>query len=249
MGNMGKKRPNAESPAPPSARVPLVFLPGLLCDKALWAHPVAALADAAECHVADLTRDSTVEDMARRVLARAPARFALAGLSMGGYVAQAIMRIAPERVDRLALLDTNARADSPEQTERRRALIRQTEIGQFRGVTKRLLPLLIHADRLRDEALVAVVTGMAERIGKDAFLRQQAAIMARPDGRADLKRVRCPTLVLCGRQDQLTPPELHAEMAAAIPGAALVTIEDCGHLSPLERPEAVSAVLRYWLQV
>ncbi|MBM3566304.1 MAG: alpha/beta fold hydrolase [Alphaproteobacteria bacterium] len=231
------------------SRPQLVLLPGLLCDEALWAHQAAALADMAEIHVADLSRDSTVEDMAARVLALAPARFALAGLSMGGYVAQAIMRAAPERVERLALADTNARADSPEQTERRQALIRQTRIGQFRGVTKRLLPMLIHPDRLDDRHLVSAVTGMAERIGKDAFLRQQAAIMARPDNRARLRDIRCPALVLCGRQDQLTPPALHREMADAVPGAALVVVENCGHLAPLERPEAVSALLRYWLQV
>ena len=240
---MTKKRPSAKS------RAPLILVPGLLCDGALWAHQAVALADVAAIRIADPTHDATVDDMARRVVAAAPGRFALAGLSMGGYVAQAIMRIAPERVERLALIDTTARADSPEQTARRKALIRQSEIGQFRGVTKRLLPLLIHPDRLDDDLLVGVVTGMAERVGKAAFLRQQAAIMARPDGRADLQRIRCPTLVLCGRQDQLTPFELHAEMAAAIPGAALVAVEDCGHLSPLEKPEAVSALLRYWLQV
>lgn len=233
----------------PQSRVPLILVPGLLCDAALWARQAAALADIAAIRVAEPVHDATIGAMAERVLADAPERFALAGLSMGGYVAQAIVRIAPKRVTRLALLDTNARADSPEQTARRRALIRQTEIGQFRGVTKRLLPLLIHPDRLNDAPLVAEVTGMAERVGKAAFLRQQAAIMARSDGRADLKRIRCPALVLCGRQDRLTPPELHAEMADAIPGAALVAIEDCGHLSPLERPQAVSAVLRYWLQV
>jgi pimeloyl-ACP methyl ester carboxylesterase len=115
------------------------------------------------------------------------------------------------------------------------------------GVTPRLLPLLLHPDRLTNQALVDTVTGMAVRVGRDAFLRQQKAIIARPDGRADLTRIACPTLVLCGRQDALTPLAVHDEMAATIPGAKLVMLEDCGHLAPLERPDAVTAALRDWL--
>lgn len=231
------------------ARIPLIMLPGLLCDANLWRLQIKTLADLADPAVADLTRDDSVADMASRVLATAPAEFALAGLSMGGYVAQEIMRQAPGRVRRLALFDTSARPDSPAQTERRQALIKQAEVGEFKGVTQRLLPLLIHADRLGDEVLTKTVMRMAEAVGKEAFLKQQKAIMTRPDGRDDLKRIACPTLVACGRQDQLTPLEVHKEMAEGIPGGALVVIEDCGHLSPLERAVTVSAVMRYWLQV
>jgi pimeloyl-ACP methyl ester carboxylesterase len=233
----------------PAAKSPLVLLPGLLCDAALWRHQTKGLADSADIAVADLTLDDSIGAMAERTLATAPPRFALAGLSMGGYVAQEIMRRAPGRVSRLALLDTSARADSPAQTERRQGLIKQVEIGEFKGVTARLLPLLIHADRLGDKALTHTVQVMAENVGKEAFLRQQNAIMTRPDGRADLPKITCPTLVLCGRQDALTPVEVHEEMAAAIPGAALVVVEDCGHLAPLERAVTVSALMRYWLQV
>jgi pimeloyl-ACP methyl ester carboxylesterase len=197
--------------------------------------------------VADLTLDDSMAAMAQRVLAGAPPRFALAGLSMGGYVAQEIVRRAPERVTRLALLDTSARADTPELTARRRGLIELSQKGQFKGVTPRLLPLLIHPDRLGDEAFTATVMDMAERVGKAGFLRQQTAIMGRPDGRGDLGRIACPTLVLCGRQDALTPPALHEELAALIPGARLVVVEHCGHLSTLERPEEVDEALRRWL--
>ncbi len=225
----------------------LFLLPGLLCDAALWRPQVEALADVADIAAADFTSQDNVADMARSVLDAAPERFALAGLSMGGYVAHEIMRQAPERVDRLALLDPSAREDTDEQRARRRGLIELAQKGQFKGITPRLLPLFLHADRLDDTPLVETVTGMAQRVGKDAFLRQQKAILGRPDSRAQLSGYRCSTLVLCGRQDALTPLEVSEEMAEAIPGADLVVIEECGHLATLEKPEPVNAALRAWL--
>ena len=231
-----------------SARLPLVLLPGLLCDHLLFRHQSETLADLAAPVVADLTGHDSIADMAAHVLATAPKTFALAGLSMGGYVAQEVMRQAPERVERLALMDTTARADTPEQTERRRALLALASRGRFKGVTPRLLPMLIHTDRLEDEALTGPVMRMAESIGPDAFVRQQTAIMGRIDGRPHLADIACPTVVICGRQDVLTPPDMAAEIADGIDGAKLVIVEDCGHLATLERPRTVSAVLRYWLQ-
>src|SRR5262249_50510928 len=147
-----------------SERTPLILLPGQLCDRALWQHQLDHLADLAEMSVPDLGSDESVEAMARRVLAGAPMRFALASLSMGGYVAHAVMRIAPERVMNLALFDTSARPDTAEQTARRRDLIGLTEKGRFKGVTPRLLPLLIHRARLEDKPLTTAVMSMAERI-------------------------------------------------------------------------------------
>lgn len=226
----------------------LILLPGLLNTAALWRRQCDALADIAEVTVADLTRDDTVQDMARRVLAAAPSRFSLAGLSMGGYVAQEILRQAPERVERLALVDTAARADLPEQSERRRALIEQTRAGGFDQVMPTLLPVLVHPDRIADPAVGGLAIAMAQEVGPEAFIRQQTAIMQRPDGREDLKRIPCPTLVLVGRQDAITPPKVAEEMHANLGRGRLVVIEDCGHLSPIEQPHAVSAVLRYWLQ-
>lgn len=230
-----------------TARIPLILLPGLLCDAALFRPQSEALADVADARVADTSLHRGVGEIAAAVLADAPPRFALAGLSMGGYVALEIMRRAPERVERLALLDTSARPDTEEQTRRRRGLIQLARTGRFRGVTPRLLPLLLHPDRLEDEALTRIVFEMAERVGRDAFERQQTAILTRPDSRPDLARIACPTLVACGRQDALTPLPLSEELAAGIPGARLAVVEDCGHLSTLERPEAVSALLREWL--
>lgn len=230
-------------------KTPLMLLPGLLCDENLWAHQIASLADIADVRVADLTRDDSIEAMAARVLSEAPETFALAGLSMGGYVAQEIMRQAPERVQRLALLNTSALPDNDAQRSRRVDFIGETREGGFRGVAECLLPLFIHAERLDDGELTGTIMAMAENIGKEAFIRQQHTIMSRKDGFDVLARIDCPTVVICGRQDGLTPPEQHQAMADAIPGAVLVIIEDCGHLSPLERPYGVSAALRYWLQV
>jgi len=230
---------------------PLLLLPGLLCDEALWAHQALHLARDGEIHIADLAQDESLGAMAARVLAAAPPVFDLAGLSMGGYLAFEVLRRAPERVRRLCLLDTSARPDTEEQTARRRGLIDLAGRGQFKGVTPRLLPLLLHPDRLpnaplADAPLTGAVMAMAERVGAEAFLRQQRAIMARPDSRPLLASITHPTLVVCGREDALTPLEKSEEMAAAIPGARLAVIEECGHLATMERPQAVTALMRLW---
>ena len=229
---------------------PLLLLPGLLCDERLWRDQVAGLADLRpRCVVADLTRDDSMAAMAARALdalGDVP-RFALCGLSMGGYVAFEVLRqAAPGRVTRLALLDTSARPDTPEQARRRRGLMALTASGQFRGVTPRLLPQLIHPSRL-DGPLGAEVTAMAERVGKEAFLRQQRAILGRPDSRPDLAGLRLPCLVAVGEADALTPPHLAEEMAAGIAGAGLAVLPGCGHLPPMEDPPATTALLRTWL--
>jgi pimeloyl-ACP methyl ester carboxylesterase len=176
-----------------------------------------------------------------------PERFALAGLSMGGYVALEVFARAPERITRLALLDTRYQTDGEAESARRRGLIELAEKGQFKGVTPRLLPLFIHRDRLDDAELAGTVTAMAERVGKEAFITQQRAIQGRRDHSPTLVTIRVPTLVVCGRQDALTPLADHQALAAGIAGARLVVIEDCGQLATIERPEPVNAALRHWL--
>jgi pimeloyl-ACP methyl ester carboxylesterase len=225
---------------------PLLLLPGLLCDARLWRDQIAGLADRADCQVADTTQDASLGEMALRALAAAPPRFALAGLSMGGYLALEIMRRAPERVTHLALLDTGARPDTEAQSRRRRGLMALTRSGQFKGVTPRLLPSLLHPAHL-EGPLGFEVRAMAERVGREAFLRQQQAILYRPDSRPGLPAIAVPTLVAVGAEDQLTPPKLAEEMAAAIPGARLAHVPQAGHLPPMEQPEAVTALLRDWL--
>lgn len=229
-----------------SASPSLLFLPGLLCDDRLWRDQIAALQGGIACLVADTTQDDSLGGMAERALAAAPSRFALAALSMGGYLAFEILRRAPERVTRLALFDTSARPDSPEQARRRRGLMALTRTGQFRGVTPRLLPQLLHPDNLA-RPVAAEVTAMAERVGRDAFLRQQAAILGRPDSRPGLPGIGVPTLVAVGEGDVLTPPDHAEEIAAGIPGAMLHRIPGCGHLPPMESPAATTALLRLWL--
>ncbi|MFC3027423.1 MULTISPECIES: alpha/beta fold hydrolase [Roseomonadaceae] len=226
----------------------LLLLPGLLCDARLWRDQVAALGGTLPCQVADLTRDDTLPAMAARALALVPegSPIALVGLSMGGYVALEAMRQAPHRIARLALMDTSARPDTPQQARRRRGLLALSQSGQFRGVTPRLLPQLLHPDRL-EGPLGEEVRQMAERVGRDAFARQQRAILARPDSRPDLPGLRVPTLVAVGEADLLTPPDLAAEMAALIPGAVLRILPGCAHLPPMEDPATVTALLRDWL--
>jgi pimeloyl-ACP methyl ester carboxylesterase len=227
--------------------ISIVLLPGLLCDAALWQPQIEALGHQFDCRVADLTQADSMAELARAVLEWAPESFALAGLSMGGYVALEIMRQAPERVRLLALLDTSARPDSEEQLARRHDLLALSQQGRFRGVTPLLLPQLVHSDRLGDADLTAVVMDMAERVGRDAFIRQQTAIMHRPDSLKSLGRISCPTLIVCGRQDALTPLARSQELVEGIAGARLRVIEECGHLSTLERPDSVNRALRDWL--
>ena len=225
----------------------LILVPGLLCDSRLWDHQTRYLADCADIRVADTLRDDSIADMASRLLDTAPDRFALAGLSMGGYVALEVMRQAPDRVSRLAILDSSARADTEEQTSRRRGLLELAKLGRFKGVTPRLMPLLLHTDRMQDAALTQTVMDMATAVGQEAFVRQQTAILNRRDSRDTLGSITVPALVAVGRQDTVTPLEVAAELAEGIPRARLAVIEDCGHLSTLERPQAVTALLRDWL--
>jgi len=233
---------------PGTHRPCVLFLPGLLCDAGLWRHQVAALQPHADCVVADLTRDDTMEAMAARAMEGLPPRFAVAGLSMGGYAVFELLRQAPHRVARLCLMDTSARPDSPVQARRRRALmLLVARGGRFRGVTEGLLPTLLHPDHLADATLFQDIAAMADRVGKAAYLRQQAAILGRPDSRPDLPGIAVPTLVLAGEADAMTPPALAAEIAAGVPGGALHLIPGAGHLPPLEQPAATSAALVDWL--
>lgn len=227
--------------------LPLLLVPGLLCSARLYAPQVTALWPLGPVTVADHRRDADVAAIAARILADAPPRFALAGLSMGGYVAFAMLRQAPERIVRLALLDTSARPDTPEQSAARETFIAMAEAGQLAAVVDTLAPRFLHRDRRTDATLNRVIRDMAADTGVAAFVRQQRAIMTRPDSRPQLASIACPTLVLVGEGDELTPPSLAQEIAAGIAGARLVTVPACGHLSTLEKPEAVNAALAEWL--
>jgi pimeloyl-ACP methyl ester carboxylesterase len=225
----------------------VVLVPGLMCDEALYEEQVAALADLAELVVSDVSRGASIAEMAGAVLDVAPERFCLLGLSMGGYVVFEVLRQARERADAVALLDTSARLETSQQTARRRELIALGQEQGFAAVLEDLWPAEVAPSRLGDGALRQRFDAMAGRFGLDVFVRQQEAIMARVDSRPELRRIQCPTLVLCGRDDVITPVDGHEEMAAEIPGARLVVLDDCGHLSTWEQPEAVTAEMRRWL--
>ncbi len=227
--------------------LPLVLVPGLLCSARLYGPQVAALRPRVQVTIADHSRDADMTAIAARILSDAPPRFALAGLSMGGYIAFAMMRLAPERIDRLALLDTSARPDTAEQKAGRETLIAMAEAGDFDQVVETLIPRFIHADRHNDETLKREVRAMATETGAAAFIRQQKAIMSRQDSRPLLSEIGCPTLVLVGDGDMLTPPNLAKEIAADILGSTLLVVPDCDHLPTLEKPEAVNAALTQWL--
>lgn len=225
----------------------LVLIPGLLCTKRLFRDQISHLGRDRRVIVPDHTRQSSVEMIAADILGQVPDQFALAGLSMGGYVALEVMRQARSRVTRLALLDTNARADTAEQRDVRRRLI---DLGHAEGVRKVqqvLLSRLVGERTRADPALVEDILGMADDTGADAHERQQAAIMGRPDSRPSLSGIGVPTLVVVGRQDVITPVELAEEMQQAIAGSRLEVVEDCGHLSTMEQPARVSALLGRWL--
>lgn len=228
-------------------RVPLLFLPGLLCDSALYAPQLEGLADVADMRVADATRADTMAAQAAEALAQAPwPRFAVAGLSMGGYCAHELVRQAPGRVRALALLDTSARPDTPEASENRRRLMELAK-HDFPAVAETLLPKFMRPSNVADPRLAGVVRGMAARIGAEAFARQELAIISRIDSRPHLASIRCPTLVLTGDEDALITREMHEEQAAGIRGAELVVVPRSGHLTTIEAPERVNDALRRWL--
>ena len=228
--------------------LPSVLVPGLNCSARLYAEQIPALWRFGPVMVADHTRDDSMAAIARRVLAEAPPRFALAGLSMGGYVAFEIMRQAPQRVAKLALLGTGARPETPEQTARRLPRIEIAKAGRMAEVADVQFPLLVHPSRHADQALRDLTRSMAVETGAAAFLRQQQAAITRPDSRPGLSAIACPTLILVGDSDRVAPPALSQETAAAIAGARLVVVPDCGHLSTLERPHAVTRALVEWMR-
>lgn len=224
----------------------LLLLPGLLNDAELWRDQVAGLADVARCQVADLTQGESLRELAEQVLASAEPTFALAGFSMGGYVAQEIARIAPERIERLALIDTAIRADTPERAAQRRAVTAAaSHEGAFLGVADRLMASYVDPSRLGDKDLTGRIQAMTQRLGREVFLRQNA--LAREDGAAALRALRCPIVIVCGEHDAITPLAGQHEMAHAIGCTHMVVIPNAGHMTPMEAPDAVNAALRRWL--
>ncbi|MBA3731635.1 MAG: alpha/beta fold hydrolase [Gammaproteobacteria bacterium] len=230
-------------------RLPVILIPGLLNTDDLWRDQVTGLSALGDVSVTNEHRNfDSMTAIAAAILEQAPTKFALAGLSMGGYVSFEMLRQAPERVTKLALLDTSARPDTPEKAAQRRETIRIAGESGLKRVLETMQPNLLHPKHANDPAIVTRLARMAARVGVDGFARQQTAIMNRADSRPLLPEIRCSTLVLCGREDALTPPEVAGEMVDKIPNSRLVIIEECGHLSAIEQPEQVTAAMRAWLK-
>ncbi|WP_168076722.1 alpha/beta hydrolase [Caulobacter sp. SSI4214] len=225
----------------------LILLPGLLNDAELWRDQISGLADVARVWVPDLSPYATLHEMAQSVLSEAEPTFAVAGFSMGGYVAQEIARLAPERIERLALLDTSIRVDTPERAAQRRALNKAAARGgTFLGIGQAIMKSYIDVSRLDDVELTTRIVDMTQRLGREVFLRQNS--LERQDGEAALKALRVPLLIIVGENDQITPAEGCREMAAAIGCTHLVVIPNAGHMTPMEAPGAVNGALRHWLE-
>jgi len=235
------------------AKTNLLLIPGLLCSPRLFAPQVAALADLAKTVVPDWRRAplsiwDSWESAARWIVDQMPpGKFALAGLSLGGMLAVEIMQFAADRVTRLALLDTGMRSQNEAERAIRRARIRLADEGHFELVLGMQMARFIPAYRLPDRKLVDEVMTMCGEIGVEIYKRQEELAAIRADRRPDLPKIKCPTIVVCGRDDAATPLSLSEEMAAAIKGSELIVVEQCGHLVTMEKPEETNAILRRWL--
>ncbi len=227
--------------------IPIVLVPGLLCAAEVFTPQTAALWPYGPVTIASTMEGETMAEIAAAILANAPPRFALAGISMGGYICLEIMRQAPERVVKLALLDTSARPDTAEQIVQRRSLVAQARTGDFQALLELVLCGILHPSRQSDPALRAINVRMGLTIGIEGLARQTEAVIGRIDSRPGLPSIAVPTLIVVGDSDPLTPPDRSAEIADAIPGARLVIIPECGHSSTLEQPAAVNRALIDWI--
>ena len=224
----------------------LILIPGLGSDGAVWQRTIAALGDDVPCTVGDTLSDDTLTGMAHRILGQAPPSFALAGVSMGGMVAIELMKIAPGRVTHLALVDTNARPDTLGQKAYRHfANLVVGSMRDFRRASERSIPALVHASTPAE--VRAELGEMGARVGPQTYVRQNRAVLARPDLRPVLSTIRIPTAVVVGEDDKLTPVALSREIHARTPCSTFHVIPDCGHLPPIEKPEAMAALLKQLL--
>jgi pimeloyl-ACP methyl ester carboxylesterase len=230
----------------------LVFLPGLASDAAMWQPQLAHLHAAPPAGLTPLVTDvharhGSIETMATALLREQSGELVLCGASMGAIVAMEVARQAPDRVRGLALLGTNARPETDDMRALRTSAIELFRVGRVEEILQANVPLAFHPVNASNRALVQAYLDMVLRAGAEQLIRQNQAIMARPDARLHLSQVQCPTLVMCGDTDQLTPPDCSHEIAALVPGAQLVMVPRCGHMLTMEQPDLVNATLGAWL--
>jgi len=226
---------------------PLVLIPGLLCSAELFAAQITALWSLGPVTVASTLEGETIEAIAAAILRDAPPSFALAGVSMGGYICMEVMRQEPERVAKLALVSTSGRPDTVQQTDGRRKMLNQAQEGDFGDWAEAALTSIMHPSRQADVGLRAINRRMALAVGLNGYKRQTDAVIGRPDSRQSLTAIRAPTLVLVGEDDALIPPEHSREITSLVTGAKLVIVPECGHSAPIEQPALVSATMQKWL--
>ena len=225
---------------------PVLLVPGLLCSSEIFAAQIPALWGLGPVTVASTLEGDGIGQAAASILRDAPPRFALAGISMGGYIALEIMRQAPSRVIKLALIDTSARADTVEQTAARLRAVAQAKT-RFMAVALLNLANLLHPLRRGDADLLDIMRRMARTVGPEGHERQQRIAISRPDSRPFLGLIDVPTMVMVGDRDPLTPPDHSREIASAVNGASFEIVTECGHLSPIEQPDRVSEALAKWI--
>jgi len=229
------------------ARPILLLLPGLMCDAGIWRGQIEALGGAYDVRVPDFFGLESIEAMAAAALALTEGSFAVAGHSMGGRVAMQVSVMAPERVERIALIDTGAHPVAKGEEAKRQVLLDIGDVEGMPGVARAWLPPMVWPPRLEDRALMDEMTALILRASVDVLKGQTRALLHRADGFEQLRRLQCPTAFICGRQDVWSPPGQHEEMQACVPGSTLTVIEACGHMAPAERPEAVTQALLQWL--
>lgn len=223
------------------------LLPGLLCDAEIWRHQRLAIEREFDIRIPNFLGLDRIAAMAERVLAGAPAHFAVAGHSMGGRVAIEVHRMARERIERLMLLDTGVAPVREGEAEERAVLVDLARTKGMRALADAWLPGMVREQRWNDEALMTSLRAMVERVTPEEFAGQVHALLGRPDARSELARITCPTTIVCGRQDKWSPLDRHEMMHRAVPHSKLVVIEESGHMTPAEQPRSVTQALRDWL--
>ncbi|MEJ7740240.1 MAG: alpha/beta hydrolase [Chitinophagaceae bacterium] len=225
----------------------LIMIPGTLCDASLFHHQVQAFSDFAQCTIGDHSSSDALQRVAANILDSTEGDFSVMGLSYGGIIAFEMWRQAPERMKRLILLNTTFKLPSSETRITQQRFVSMARRGEFKEIiANNLKDAMLHPDHALMPGIRKHILDMALGVGKDKFYKQIKSQLGRPDSTADLPFIKCPTLIITGRQDKVCTPEIHAQMAAMIPNSTLEIIENCGHLTTLEQPGKVNEVIRKW---